>query len=255
MSRQIRWICCLMVLVLAGCNEPTREPESPTAAEEASAAATETATEAPSPAPPTFTSTPEPTATATATATFTPAPPQVKSNSAESRCYFGPGTDYSVEGALTDEAFVPVLGRDEFSRWVQIAHPIRERIYCWLPIDKVFLEGDLQLAPYVPDPVPFVSVVSVSMSPDKKTIPCGTFPFTFDVQFSITVTGPTTVEFQRVLSNGSSAPKETHTFSTAGTETFSDYYRVGEVGTPWFRVNVLSPNSISGEDSSKMKCN
>ncbi len=252
MKSQMLCFVVLLTMLVSGCvpaqtmAEPDTEPE---AVEEV-----QPPTEEPVPAAPTETHTPEPTLTPIPTETETPAPvpPEVKSNTEESLCYFGPGREYSVEGALTDEAFVPVLGRDQFSQWVQIAHPIRERVYCWLPVDKVFLEGDLEMAPYVPPPTPFVAFVSVEMSPDSKTVSCG--DFTFDVKFTFSVTGPTTVQFQRSSSGSSAGSLESYTFSQAGSQTFTDSVTGGTSGSYTFRVDVSSPNVISGEDSSTLKC-
>jgi len=92
------------------------------------------------------------------------------------------------------------------------------------------------------------------MSPAKASIGCTLFPYTFSVDFKISANGPTSVTFQRLLSNGKSAPPETYSWAAAGTKDFSDSYRVGEVGSHWFRVHVTSPNDISGEDSAMMNC-
>lgn len=253
MKTRLFILAALVVLVLSGCSVPSASRDDSSAVE-APAAEEQLPTEEPSPVPPTATNTPEPTATATATATETPEPipPRIKSNMDESVCYFGPGTEYSIEGAITGEEFVPVLGRDQLSEWVQIAHPTRERVFCWLPLEKVFLEGDLDMAPNVPAPAPFVAYVSVDMSPDSRSLSCGSY--TFDVKFSISVTGPTTVKFRRNPSGDSAGSLESYTFSEAGIQTFTDSMTRGETGTHTFRVEVSSPNEISGEDSSILKC-
>lgn len=94
----------------------------------------------------------------------------------------------------------------------------------------------------------------VKMEPTNAKVPCDYFPYTFDVKFKITVDGPIEVTFQRMRSDGSVAPTERVVFSKAGTKGFDDYYRVGKPGTYWFRVNVISPNPVVGESSSKVEC-
>ncbi|MGQ9569349.1 MAG: hypothetical protein ACUVUQ_00625 [Thermodesulfovibrionales bacterium] len=94
----------------------------------------------------------------------------------------------------------------------------------------------------------------VEMRPANAEVPCDCFPYTFVVKFRITVDGPVAVTFQRMRSDGAVAPQENIVFSEAGTKEFYDYYRVGKPGNYWFRVNVISPNPVMGESSSKLEC-
>ncbi|MGQ9691819.1 MAG: hypothetical protein ACUVQY_11320 [Thermoproteota archaeon] len=94
----------------------------------------------------------------------------------------------------------------------------------------------------------------VKMEPTNAKVPCDYFPYTFDVKFRITVDGTVIISFQRMRSDGVIAPAEEVVFSEAGTKEFYDYYRVGKPGSYWFRVNVISPNSVMGESSSKLEC-
>lgn len=99
-----------------------------------------------------------------------------------------------------------------------------------------------------------VTDVRVEMTPLFAEIPCDYFPYTFDVKFRITVDGPATITFHRMRSDGAVAPAEEVVFSGAGTKEFHDYYRVGKPGNYWFRVNVIGPNPVVGESSSKVEC-
>ncbi len=89
MKNRMLPILVVLVVLLAGC-APAGAPTE-TAAETEAAEEIQLPTEEPV-ALPTETHTPEPTLTATATETETPAPvpPEVKSNTEESLCYFGP---------------------------------------------------------------------------------------------------------------------------------------------------------------------
>lgn len=99
-----------------------------------------------------------------------------------------------------------------------------------------------------------VTDVWVEMRPANAEVHCDYFPYTFDVKFRITVDGPVTVTFQRMRSDGVVAPQENIVFSEAGTKEFYDYYRVGKPGNYWFKVNVISPNPVVGESSSRVEC-
>lgn len=99
-----------------------------------------------------------------------------------------------------------------------------------------------------------VTDVWVEMTPPFAEIPCDYFPYTFDVKFRITVDGPVTITFHRMRSDGAIALAEEVVFSEAGTKEFYDYYRVGKPGNYWFRVNVIGPNPVVGESSSRVEC-
>lgn len=254
MSR--RWLSTALVLVAVGlalgaCNLPGRP--APTA----------TPTYAPQPAPKraaTFTPKPTrvlPTPTDTEpppTDTPEPQPPSVAPDGKDILCFFGPGPEYTVGGSFRVGEEAAVLGVDAATLWAQIEPPRLPGKRCWVRLDQVVVMGDLSLAPFVPPPINFVTAVTVELSPETIDLnPC-VFPTTFDVSFTIEVTGPTTVTFQRSLSNGNSAPPETVTFTDATPMTFSDYYRVGTTGDQWFRVTVTSPNAIVGEGHGTVTC-
>jgi hypothetical protein len=93
------------------------------------------------------------------------------------------------------------------------------------------------------------------MSPATANTHCAAFPYTFGVDFEIEVTGPVTVTFERMLSDGHASPVETAVFAAYGTQSFQDYYRVGAAGSYWFRVHVITPNNITGEGTAVMTCN
>ncbi len=189
-----------------------------------------------------------------AAATATPGPLKARSRAGGLTCRFGPGMEYAPGGALPAGEWADVVGRTTAASWLAIALPANPRLRCWLPVDSVDLSGDLMTAPVLPLPVPYVSRVTVVMSPPEATIPCGTFPYTFTVRFEIEVTGPTTVTFRRSLSDGHVAPAETVTFESYGVQAFDDHYRVGSTGPQWFQVEVLSPNSVVAQGTAVMHC-
>ncbi len=259
-NRYLLIMVCMLVLAGFACDAPfgrsSTQPPPQTVEGGPQAGTPETPTQKPSPSPipPTATDVPPPTLTPTFTPTPTPADPYVSPIDKDILCYFGPGDDYLVDGGLLLGESVPVVGRDEWSQWWQIENPRREGKFCWVSADETSIAGDPMLAEIVPPPVNFVTYVEVSLHPSTISLSPCVFPTTFDVSFSVEVTGPCTVKLQRSLSDGGSAPVETVNFTQGGTRSFSDYYRVGSVGEHWFQVQVISPNSISAKGYGKVVC-
>lgn len=231
-------------LVLSSCGGlPVAVPPSSTPTESAPPPS-------PTPAPPT--STPEPTATPEPSATSGPL--TLRGRAGGLTCRFGPGAEYAPGGGVMAGVSALVSGRNVPGDWIAIQLPTHPQLRCWVRASEVELSGDLAQAPVLSAPLPYVSQVTVEMEPDHASIPCGTFPYTFSVTFSIEVTGPTVVTFRRMLSDGSVAPVESVEFAAYGVQTFEDSYRVGEPGAKWFRVQVLTPNPVTGEGTAQMDC-
>ena len=245
----------VFALFLSACNLPSGQATTaaPTQAEVSPATSVPRRTATPTPSP-TATPVPAPSDTPTAIASATPSLPMVTPKDKDVACYLGPGTVYSVEGALLAGDKVPVVGVNADGTWWAITNPRRPANRCWVLATATTFEGDRSAVAVLAAPIAFVENVSVTMTPPSANITCGTFPYTFDVQFSITVNGPTTVTFQRRKSNGEVGPLETVSFASAGTQEFSDYYRVGEVGAHKFLVHVTLPNDMSGEATVMMAC-
>lgn len=210
----------------------------------------------PTTAPPTETSAPLPSDTpTTAPPTATSSPPMVSPIDKDVPCRFGPGAVFSIEGSLALGQTVPIQGRDSPGGWWYIENPSHAGRHCWVSSSATQTQGDTSIVAVQPSPVTFVDYVGVDMSPSSKDVAClGGFPFTFDVNFNIEYNGPIKITFQRILSDGHTAPPETYTFTAAGTQSYTDSYRVGGAGSYWFKVQVTSPNSISGQRSAKMTC-
>lgn len=196
--------------------------------------------------PPTPTVKPADTEVPTAAPTDTPAPPVASAHDMDVICRFGPDEDFSIEGEVRVGEQVNILAQNKAGDWLQIENPRRAGKLCWIPLAKVALTGDLALAPKLPPPLSIVTAVNVVMDPLTMNISPCVFPVTFDVEFSITTTGPTNVTFYRFLDNGNQAPPESVEFTSAQTQVFQDYYRAGSAGEGWFGVQVTSPNNIQG---------
>jgi len=219
----------------------------PTASPQTTVAPTSTNT-------PAATTAPTSTLTPTPAPTLTPSPPMVSPLNQDVACRFGPGTVYSIEGALVAGHTVLIQGRDSPGGWWYIENPGQPGRYCWVPSSDTQTQGDTSLVAVQPPPVAFVDYVGLDMTPSSKDIACGSLPYTFNVNFKIEWNGPITLTFQRIKSNGQAASPETYVFKASGTQTYTDSYQVNAAGTYWFKVQVTSPNSISAQNTARLTC-
>jgi len=214
-------------------------------------------TEAPPPTeavptiPPSDTPVPE---SPTPVPTDTPSVVTVTAAGAEVACRFGPASEYSIDGKLASGVTTPALARNGTSSWIRIEHQSHPGWNCWLKADEVVVSGNLASVPVEGAPAALVTDVTVDMSPSEATVPGCVFPYTFSVQFWITVNGPTTVKYQLSKDNGASVQGTPQTFTTSGTYAFADSYRIGSVGEHWFQVDVTSPNGMTGRGTAKASC-
>jgi hypothetical protein len=230
---------------LAGCNWPGLALGSPPTA----TAVPPTDTAVPATLAPTETSTPTTEPTATLTPTPTLGPPTVAALAKDAVCRFGPSLDWSTEGKLPAGQSVPIQARNDKSTWWYIENPTRQGKFCWVGGDEVEATGDLAGLPVKPVPSAIVTGVSVKLDPKSDDIDCTTdFPFEFDVVYTITTTGPSTVKYD---AEGSS---ESVTFKEAGTKTFEDSFDVDEEGEYSYSVHVTSPNDMTGKGTGEVEC-
>ncbi len=248
MARPFLISVIVVTLGVSGCNLPTVRP-TPTALPSDTPApipTKESPAEAGTLKTPSPTVKPTDTEVPTAAPTDTPAPPVASAHDMDVVCLFGPSEKFSLEGVVRVGEQVDVLAQNESGEWLQIENPRRAGKLCWIPLVQVVLTGELALAPALPPPLSIVTAVDVAMDPLTMNIsPCA-FPVTFDVEFSITTTGPTTVTFYRFLDNGDQAPSESAVLTSAQTKVFQDYYRASSAGEGWFGVHVTSPNDMQG---------
>lgn len=197
--------------------------------------------------------TPSDTPVPTPAATATPSEVTVTAVGGDVPCRFGPASEYSVDGKLSAGNTTLALARSSASSWIRIEHETHPRWNCWLKADEVSVSGNLASVPVEPSPASLVTRVDVEMAPSEATVPGCVFPYTFSVQFWITVNGPATVKFQRSLDNGSKVT-ETQSFLSSGRYAFTDHNRVGSAGEHWFQIDVSSPNAMSGRGTAKAVC-
>ena len=196
---------------------------------------------------------PSDTPVPTAAVTATPSEVTVTAVGADVACRFGPASEYSIEGKLAGGVTTLTLARNSSSTWIRIEHQSHPGRNCWLKATDVGVSGNLASVPVEAAPVAIVTGVHVDLSPSEVTVPGCVFPYTLSVEYSITVTGPTTVKYQLSRDNGDKV-SGTQTFTASGTYPFSDHYKLGSAGDHWFQVEVTSPNAITGRGTAKASC-
>lgn len=217
------------------------------------AAAAATATTAPILPTATFTLTPSATATLPPTATLGPA--MVTPNDKNANCRFGPGTDFSVVGALNVGQIVPILGTVSDRTWWQITNPWSTGTQCWVSNSVTTASGDLTKVPVLPVPGGLVTTVTVSVSPGAVVHGFCGGPNAVSFSVSITTNGPAKVTYHLEIYNedGSLRNKTddaTLTFAAADTQTFDPggAYKT-DCGKYTIKVIVTSPNNKTGQAS------
>ncbi len=247
-ARSIFISATVVTLIVSGCNLPAEKPTlTPLAGDAPAPLSTKplpTETKTIKPPPPT--AKPADTKVPTAAPTDVPVSPVASAQDLDVVCRFGPAEEFAQDGALMGGEHADILALNESGDWLQIENPRWEGKLCWIPLAQVVLTGELALAPILPPPLSIVTAVDVVLRPLTKNISPCVFPVTFDVVFTITTTGPTTVTLYRFLDDGNQTRPESVVFSSAQAKVFQDYYRAGSVGEGWFGVHVTSPNDIQG---------
>lgn len=252
------WLAALTLAGLTGCNfpapqaEPVETPPTPFTApatfQPSSTPRPEPATLVPTEAPPTPTS--HPTATVMPEVTELLVTPLA----GEVICRFGPGKEYSVEAKVSPGVRVAATGRNLDSSWLHIDNPAREGKFCWAPRAELAGTEGAEALPAVPPPANIVTKVTVNLDPSKEDIPCVELPFKYTATFTITTTGPVTVRYEADSSIGQIVNATTYSFAAAGTQTFTQKFKVDSEGEHWFQVDVLSPNPVSATGKAKLSC-
>jgi len=252
------WLSVLTLAGLTGCNFPARQAgpaESPPTP--FTAPATFQPSSTPLPGPPTLVPTeapPSPTAEPTATVQPEVTKLLVTPLAGEVICRFGPGNEYSVEAKISPGVQVAATGRNTDSTWLHVDNPAREGKLCWAPRAELAGTEGAEALPAIPPPANIVTKVTVNLDPTKEEIPCVELPLKYTATFTITTTGPVTVKYEADSSVGEIVDPTTYTFAAAGTQTFTQKFKVDSEGEHWFRVDVLSPNPVSATGKAKLSC-
>jgi hypothetical protein len=118
---------------------------------------------------------------------------------------------------------------------------------------SVYLTISVLVSGGAPPPPSFaVTSVTATTSPPSHTGGC---PFEFTFSAIITVNGPGTVTYKWERDDHASAPVESVTFVSAGSQMVTTTWYLGGTGSGWERVHILTPNdTVSNEAVYILNC-
>lgn len=190
------------------------------------------------------------------TATFTSTPSNVLASPREQpvNCRFGPDVSYAVIGALIVGRQAEVIGKNIDITWVYVRNPSDPSTSCWLSVDFIDVEGNLEMLPVVGPPDIMVTKIEVSIDPPTMNLACDAFPRSVLISAEITTNGPLIVNWYWESSTGEISEPKQVLFEAGGTKTVQDYYQVPQAGDYYIWVRNVPPNSQVGEAVFKGIC-
>lgn len=233
-----QWInAAVVLLILSACNFPTHRSPSPTATEP-SPTQTRVAFRTPSV---TFTSTPF----------FLVAFPKNQTVN----CRSGPGTAYTVIGALRPGRQAEIIGKNIDVTWWYVKNPSDPSTFCWLAADFVFTEGNVEALPVVNPPGVTVTAVTVSIDPPVINVACDAFPQLVTINIRISASGPAIVSWRwEEVSTGDVSEEQSLLFEEGGAKNTRDLYQVASARDFTMIVRTLQPNEVTGQTTFKAVC-
>ena len=168
------WMAVIALnLGLSSCILPTSRPtEAP-----ASIPATglDTPTSSLSASTPVTTETPVSIELPTITPTSTPSVFLASTKDQPVNCRFGPATSYAIVGFLILGRQAEIIGRNEDSSWWYVRNPSDPSTSCWLSINYINVEGNVELLPVVGPPEIMVNSIKVDVEPAVSASAQGLF--------------------------------------------------------------------------------
>jgi hypothetical protein len=244
------WILTL-ILFTVSCNLPGPQPT-----------ATPLPTWTPEPALATITfpitggtdSTPTEPALPTQTASSTPSITLASARDQPVNCRFGPDISYAVIGALNPGRQAEVIGKNIDITWIFVRNPSDPSTSCWLSVDFINVEGNVDLLPVVGRPEIRVTEIEVRIDPPAMNVGCESFPQSVLISADITTNGPSVVIWQWESSAGRTSDQKQVLFESGATKTVQDYYVVDRVADYSIQVKTVLPNSAVGEANFRVIC-
>lgn len=244
------WILTLIILI-ASCNypatqstaaplsTPTSIPITGTVDIPTTGLVESTPTEAPLP-------TPSPSSTPDITLASARAQPV--------NCRFGPDISYAVIGALNPGRQAEVIGKNIDITWLFVRNPNDPSTSCWLSVDFIDVQGDVELLPVVGPPEIRVTNIEVRIEPAAMNVACEAFPQSVLISADITTNGPSVVTWQWISNAGHTSNEKQVLFESGGTKTVQDYYVIDRVADYSIQVKTILPNTAVGEANFRVIC-
>lgn len=191
-----------------------------------------------------------PTDTATSTPSITLASPR----SQPVNCRVGPDISYAIIGALLIGRQAEVIGKNIDITWLYVRNPSDPSNNCWLSVDFINVEGNVDLLPVVGPPEIMVTSIKVSVDPVAMNVACDDLPQSVVVSAQITTNGPSVVSWHWESSTGKTSDPKQVLFEAGTTKLVQDYYLVDKIGDYSIQVKTTLPNIASGEATFKVVC-
>jgi hypothetical protein len=191
-----------------------------------------------------------PTDTPTSTPSITLASPR----SQPVNCRVGPDISYAVIGALLIGRQAEVIGKNIDITWLYVRNPSDPSNNCWLSVDFINVEGNVDLLPVVGPPEIMVTNIKVNVDPVAMNIACDALPQSVVVSAQITTNGPSVVSWYWESSTGKTSDPKQVLFEAGTTKLVQDYYLVDKIGDYSIQVKTTLPNIAAGETTFKVVC-
>ena len=192
--------------------------------------------------------------TVTITSTSTPSVTLASPREQPVNCRAGPDISYAVIGALNLGGQAEVIGKNIDITWIYVRNPSDPSNNCWLSVDFINVEGNVDLLPVVGPPEIMVTNIKVSVDPVAMNVACDAFPQSVVVSAQITTNGPSVVTWSWESSVGKTSQLKQVLFEEGSTKTVQDYYQVDRVGDYSIQVKTILPNIATGETTFKAIC-
>lgn len=246
-----RYWFLVLIFLLASCNFPGTQTESTPLPTPTSKPVIETVS-IPATGPGAATSTEVPLPTLTPSST-----PQITLAAAREQpvnCRFGPDISYAVIGALNPGRQAEVIGKNIDITWLFVRNPSDPSTSCWLSVDFITVEGDVELLPVVGPPEIRVTNIEVRIEPPAMNVDCLALPQSVLIIADITTNGPSVVTWQWESSAGDRSNEKQILFESGGTKTVQDYYAVNRVADYSVQVKTTLPNAAMGDATFRVIC-
>ncbi len=191
-----------------------------------------------------------PTPTVTATPSIVLASPKDQ----PVNCRFGPDVSYAIVGALIAGRQAEVIGKNPDISWVYVRNPSDPSNSCWLYVDLINVDGNLEMLPVVGPPEIMVTDIKVRVDPPAMNVACNAFPQSVIISADITTNGPLVVSWYWESSEGKTSQPKQVLFEAGETKTVQDYYQVEKSGDYSIFVRNTPPNTQVGEAVFKVLC-
>ena len=244
------WILIFIILTVS-CNYPGTQSESTPLPTSTSDSVTETVSipeTGPGESTPTVASLPTQTPSSTPEITLASARQQPVN------CRFGPDISYAVIGALNPGRQAEVIGKNIDITWLFVRNPSDPSTSCWLSVDFIDVQGDVELLPVVGPPEIRVTSIEVRVEPAAMNVACEAFPQSVLIIADISTNGPSVVTWHWESSAGRQSDEKQVLFESGGTKTVQDYYVVDRVADYSIQVKTTLPNPAVGEATFRVIC-